>query len=99
MVHGPSGVPSRPGDCDDLERLKRLQNASAYQRRVAAKGAAGGAQLVTRPRGPPVTEGVPASASRPPVNGVVNGGAPAGANAACSSEISPCRRIPLLRCR
>jgi hypothetical protein len=42
---------------------------------------------VTRPRGPPVTGGVPAGVSRPPVNGVLNGGAPVGAGAACSSEI------------
>jgi hypothetical protein len=59
VAHGPSGVPSRPGVRlgDDVEQLKRLQiavyNANAYQRRVAAKGAAGGAQPMTRPHGPP----------------------------------------------
>jgi hypothetical protein len=48
VAHGSSGVTSRPGVRPgyDAERLKRLQiavhNATAYQRRVAAKGAAGG---------------------------------------------------------
>ena len=97
MVHGPSGVPSRPGSRDDVEQLKRAHNASAYKRRMAAKGAAGGAQHMTRPRGPPAIREVPAGVSRPPVNGgaplgvgrqPVNEGAPAGASAACSSEIS-----------
>jgi hypothetical protein len=81
VAHGPCGVPSRPGVRlgEQIERLKRSQisahNANAYQRRVAAKGACGGAQPVTRPRGPPVTLGVPAGVSRPPVSRV----APAGA--------------------
>jgi hypothetical protein len=101
MIYRPSGVPCRPGERDDAERIKRTRNASAYKRRVAAKGAAGGAQPLARPRGPLVTGGVPAGVSRPPVNGVappgvgrpsVNGGAPVGASAACStwchSEIS-----------
>jgi hypothetical protein len=101
VAHGSSGFPSRPGNrpCGDVERLKKLQiavnNASAYQRRVAAKGAAGGAQPLARPRGPRVIGGVPAGVGRSPVAGVaaagagrssVNGGAPAGASAARSSE-------------
>jgi hypothetical protein len=53
-----SGAPSRLGGRDDAERLKSVQiaihNANAVQRRVAVKGAAGGAQPVMRPRGPPV---------------------------------------------
>jgi hypothetical protein len=50
VARGPSVVPSRPGGRGDLERLKRFQiavhnaSACACQRRVAAKGAAGGAQ-------------------------------------------------------
>jgi hypothetical protein len=64
---------------------------------VLVKGAAGGAQPLTRPRGPPEIGGVPAGVSRPPVSGVapagagrprVNGGAPAGAGAAWSGDIS-----------
>jgi hypothetical protein len=60
LTHGPSGVPSRPGVRlgDEVIRLRRSQiaahNTNAYRRRVAAKGACGGAQPVTRPRGPPV---------------------------------------------
>ena len=97
MIYRPSGVPCRPGERDDAERIKRTRNASAYKRRVAAKGAAGGAQPMTRPRGPPAIREVPAGVSRPPVNGgaplgvgrqPVNEGAPAGASAACFSEIS-----------
>jgi hypothetical protein len=103
VTHGTSGVPSRPGVRLDknAERLMRLKiaahNANAYQRRVASKGACGGAQPVARPRGPPVTGGVPTGVSRPPVNGgasvgvgrpPVNGGAPAAASATWSSEIS-----------
>ena len=99
-MHGPSGVPSRPGGRDDAERIKRLQfashNAGVYRRRGAAKGAAGGAQPVAYPLAAPVIGGDPASVIRPPVSGVppagvgrppVNGGAPAGASAACPSEI------------
>jgi hypothetical protein len=91
VARGPNKVPSRPGvrPGDDAERPQGLQlavhNACVYQRRVAAKGAAGGAQLTTRPRGPPVIGGVPAGMSRPPVNG--GGGAPAGVSASWSSEI------------
>jgi hypothetical protein len=57
-----------------VERFRWLQiaayNAIVYKRRVAAKGAYGGAKPVTRPGGPPVTGGVPAGVSRPPVNGI-----------------------------
>jgi hypothetical protein len=55
VVPGPSGVPSRPGVRlgDDVKRLKRLKievhSANAYRRRVAAKGAAGGARPMARP--------------------------------------------------
>ena len=90
VTHGTSGVPSRPGFRLDknAERLMRLKiaahNANAYQRRVASKGACGGAQPVARPRGPPVIGGVPTGVSRPPVNG----GAPAAASATWSGEIS-----------
>jgi hypothetical protein len=61
-THGPSVVPSRPGVRlgDEVERFKRSQiaahNATAYQRRVAAKGARGGAQPVTHPQ-PPLGSG------------------------------------------
>jgi hypothetical protein len=54
VAHGPSEISSRPGvrPGDDAERLKRLQsavhNAYAYRRRVAAKGAAGGADAPLR---------------------------------------------------
>jgi hypothetical protein len=54
VVHGPSKVTTRPGVRlgDDAERLKRLQiavhNANAHLRRMAAKGAAGGAQPMAR---------------------------------------------------
>jgi hypothetical protein len=47
VAHGPSGVPSRPGvrlgdDAGWLKRLKiAVHNTRAYQRRVAAKRAAG----------------------------------------------------------
>jgi hypothetical protein len=80
VTHGPSGVPSRPGvrlggEVEQFETKISAHNASAYQRRVAAKGACEGAQPVVRPRGPPVTGGVPAGVSRPQVNWV----APAGA--------------------
>jgi hypothetical protein len=71
-----------------------VHNASVYQRRVAAKGAAGRAAYDANSR-PQVIGGFPAVASRPPVSGVapagigrppVNGRAPAGASA--SSEIA-----------
>ena len=89
-THGPGVVPSRPGvrlgeKVERFETQIALYNASAYQRRVAAKGACGGAQPVVRPRGPPVIGGVPAGMSGPPVNG--GGGAPAGVSASWSSEI------------
>jgi hypothetical protein len=100
---GTSGVPSRPGVWldEDAERLKRLQiaayNASAYQHRVASKGVCGGAQPVTRPRGPPVIGGIPTGVSQPPVSGAapagvgrppVNKGAPAAASATWYSSIN-----------
>jgi hypothetical protein len=100
VTHWPSGIPSRPVVrlSSGIELLKRFQsaahNARAYQRWVASKGAAGGAQPATRPCGPPVIGGVSAGVSRPPANGValagsdrppVNGGA---ASAARSSEIA-----------
>jgi hypothetical protein len=96
---GTSGVPSRPGGHGDVERLKRLKiavrNATAFQRRLAVIGAAGCAQPVTRPHGPPVIGGVPAgmAASERGSSGgrwrlPLNGGAPASASAACSFEIS-----------
>jgi hypothetical protein len=72
VTHGPSGVPSRPGIRlgNEVERPKMSQiaahNANAYRRRVAAKGACGGAHPVTRPCGPPVIGGVSAGVSRPP---------------------------------
>jgi hypothetical protein len=37
---------------------------TSYQRQVAAKGTAGGAQPMTRPRGPPVIGEVPAASCR-----------------------------------
>jgi hypothetical protein len=70
VTHGPSGVPSRTGvrlgDEDERPRNSQItaHNASAYRRRVAAKGACGGAQPVTRTREPPVIGGVPAGVSR-----------------------------------
>jgi hypothetical protein len=65
-----SFVPSRPGyrPSNHVERLKRLQLAihdtNTYQRRVAAKGAAAGAQPMTRLRGPPMTGGILTVVSR-----------------------------------
>jgi hypothetical protein len=75
VTHGPSGVPSRTGVWlgDKVKGSKRsritARNANAYRRRVAAKGNCGGAESATRPRGPPVTGGVPAGVNRLPVNG------------------------------
>jgi hypothetical protein len=73
VTRGPSGVPSRTGvRLGNEERSKRLQiaarNASAYQRRVAAKGACGGAQPVACPCGPPVIGKVHALPVEPAAN-------------------------------
>jgi hypothetical protein len=77
VAHGPGGVPSRTGVRlgDEVEWSKRSQiathNAKAFQRRVAAKGACGGAQAVMRPRGPLVIGGTPAGVSRRAIRGLV----------------------------
>jgi hypothetical protein len=51
MVHGPSGVPSRPGGRSDVERLKRAHNADAYKGRWLRKGLLGARSLWHVPTG------------------------------------------------